>query len=276
MGSARVFALMVMTVLAGPATALAGDMPAIPTIQDIDGGDAGPGSGPYLRGDLGYAFWHRPGLDALWTAPVAAPAGGADLDGSWSAGLGVGYQLGWMRADLTAEVLGRRDLSVDFAAFGCDTGGGNAICSGGARSNLSAIPILFNAYADFGHWGGFTPYVGAGIGTAYVDAGRWTTQESCAANAGTCPSPHAGDDTIAFSNPGAGTWRFAWALMAGVSYGLSENLSLDLGYRFLDIADGKVGRDYAYPSAPGTPLGSIKDKDLFAHEVRIGVRYRFE
>jgi len=275
MGSLRLFAVTIAATLAALAAARAGDMPAIPTIQDIDGSAADLGTGWYLRGDVGATLWHQPGLEARWTSPVAAPAGHASLDASWTAGLGVGYQLGWIRADVTADIIGRRDLSVGFADFNCDTGGG-ATCSGGAKSSLSAVPILVNAYADLGRWGGFTPYVGAGIGAAYVDAGGWTTQESCAAHGGTCPSPHLGDDSIAFANPGAKTWNFAWALMAGASYAVTPNLSLDIGYRFLDIADGKLGRGYVYPSAPAASLGDIKAKDLYAHEVRVGFRYRFD
>ncbi|MDQ0471232.1 outer membrane protein [Labrys wisconsinensis] len=271
MGSFRTLALTAGLVLAGPAAALAGDMPAVPEIQDWD---TGPelGTNWYLRGSVGYSLWNEPKINGLWTQP-AAPVSSRSLDGSWNAGLGFGYDFGGFRVDMTADYIGRQDVKLGFGAFDCDTGGGGAVCTGGAKSSVSAIPILVNAYADLGRWGGFSPYVGAGIGMAQVKFGSWQTQEACSANGGTCPSPFSGDGAGSFGNGGTTSWNFAWALMAGVSYAVSQNLSLDFGYRFLDIADAKASGGYTYPSSPAAALGDVKYKDLYAHEFRVGFRY---
>ena len=39
---------------------------------------------------------------------------------------------------------------------------------------------------------------------------------------------------------GAENWRFAWALMAGTSYCLTNNLKLDVGYRYSRVNGGRM------------------------------------
>ena len=60
-------------------------------------------------------------------------------------------------------------------------------------------------------------------------------------------------------------WKFSWNLMAGVSYDLSQNLKLDLHYRFLNVG--------AYTSFPGLMSGNPAiTKDLVSQEIRLGFR----
>ncbi len=60
-------------------------------------------------------------------------------------------------------------------------------------------------------------------------------------------------------------WKFSWNLMAGVSYDLSQNLKLDLHYRFLNIG--------AYTSFPGAMSGNPAiTKELVSQEIRLGFR----
>ena len=53
--------------------------------------------------------------------------------------------------------------------------------------------------------------------------------------------------------------KFAWQVGAGVGFELIENLSIDLGYRFKNL---------------GAPA-STGFGDLYAHELRVGLRFRF-
>ena len=60
-------------------------------------------------------------------------------------------------------------------------------------------------------------------------------------------------------------WKFSWNLMAGVSYDLSQNLKLDLHYRFLNVG--------AYTSFPGLMSGNPAiTKDIVSQEIRLGFR----
>ncbi|MDZ7823234.1 MAG: opacity family porin [Ahrensia sp.] len=39
---------------------------------------------------------------------------------------------------------------------------------------------------------------------------------------------------------GSSDWRFAYALMAGASYAVNKNFSLDVGYRYKKIQGGHM------------------------------------
>ena len=88
--------------------------------------------------------------------------------------------------------------------------------------------ILVNGYYDIATFYGFTPYVGAGVGYSQFTA-------------------------LSTSVSG-----LAYGLMLGTSYAINKNVDLDLGYRYLSLAQGIL------PTRPA------------AHEVRFGVRYRFD
>jgi len=112
--------------------------------------------------------------------------------------------------------------------------------------------LLANAYVDLGTYNGFTPYVGAGIGGAYV---KWDELTNTTRDG-------------SFKHEGGGDWRFAYAAMAGVSYCLTENALLDVGYRFSHINGGKMF-GYAVGAGPGY------DDGFNTHEVRGGLRWQF-
>ena len=116
---------------------------------------------------------------------------------------------------------------------------------------MSALLLLANAYVDIGTYHGITPYVGAGIGGAHV---KWDTVH---------------DPNSAETNPGSSNWRFAYALMAGASYCLTDKLILDAGYRFTHIQGGRMFEFDTSSAGPGF------DHGINTHEVRGGLRYQF-
>src|SRR5258707_557319 len=93
--------------------------------------------------------------------------------------------------------------------------------------------------------------VGAGIGGARV---KWDDVR---------------DPNTTEFNPGVSSWRFAYALMAGASYCLTDKLILDAGYRFSHIQGGRMFEWDASSSGPGF------DRGINTHEVRGGLRYQF-
>jgi opacity protein-like surface antigen len=207
--------------------------------------------GWYLRGDIGYKIYADPSVD--WSDSVAGTAfDDEEIDNTGLIGAGVGYKFNsWLRADLTVDY----EWPADFHG----TSPCPAPCGGaGATTNeeiaeFSAITALANVYVDLGHWGGLTPYIGAGAGFAYVMV----------------------DDIISLNGDGtfgtwgdAAEWNFAWALMAGLSYDFSQNLALDVGYRYLNL--GSVESDTI---AAGAGDGTFNYDDLSAHEIRVGMRY---
>lgn len=186
--------------------------------------------GWYLRGDISYDF--QTDADVLVTGVAAFDA---DFDGTWNLGFGLGYMFNdWFRADITADYR----FPADWDA---------------AATSISASTILLNGYATLGSFSGISPYFGAGIGVAHVD---WDTIDFPGLGLG----PVATDDD----------WRFAYALMAGVSFDVTENLAIDTGYRFTGVDDGQL-------IGPGSIVvpGGAEYSDLYFHEFRVGMRYTF-
>jgi opacity protein-like surface antigen len=92
-------------------------------------------------------------------------------------------------------------------------------------ADMSTTTVLGNLYFDWANESAFTPYVGAGLGYGWVDD---------------APDNDSG---------------IAYGLAAGVSMGLTDNIDLDVGYRFRDIM--------------------ISGSDPQEHVVSAGVRFNF-
>jgi len=186
--------------------------------------------GWYLRGDISYDFQ----TDANFLVS-AVTSFDADFDDTWDIGVGLGYIFNdWFRSDIIADYR----FPADWDA---------------AATDVSVSTILLNGYAALGSFSGISPYVGAGVGVAYVN---WDTIDF----------PGLGLGPVATDND----WRFAYALMAGISFDLTENLAVDTGYRFTGVDDGQL-------IGPGSVLvpGGASYSDLHIHEFRIGARYTF-
>ncbi|MBN9076300.1 MAG: porin [Rhizobiales bacterium 65-79] len=251
-------ALLGIALLAGvSAPAAAADLyepqvvPAPVVTQPVETG------GWYIRGDVDY---HWSSLrDANYITYGCGGGGGGctgpgtddfdtmHLGGAWSLGGGVGYNINhYLRTDLTVDYWGKSKFHGITTGTTC---GGGGPCSADNQSGYTAWLLLANAYADLGTYHGITPYIGAGIGGAHI---QWDNVV----------------DTNGNANPGAGTWRFAYALMAGASYCLTHNLDLDVGYRFTHVEGGRMFQ-FANGVGPGY------DRGLNVHEVRAGLRYNF-
>ncbi len=235
--------------VAGPAFAadpyepMADPAPA-PVVYQDDTSDYG---GWYLRGDVDYHWSDFRGADyVLYTPPGSSGEFDfGDIDDSWSLGGGVGYQITrHLRADVTGDWM----FDADFRGQTSD-----AINTSVDISKVSSFLLLANAYIDIGTWHGITPYVGAGIGGAWV---KWDDLENTL------------DDGSFTRHRGAKNWRFAYALAAGASYCLTDNLKFDAGYRFSRVEGGKMF-EFANDAGPGY------DDGFDNHEVRGGLRYQF-
>ena len=110
--------------------------------------------------------------------------------------------------------------------------------SGLAKAEVESQSLMFNAYYDIDTNSKFTPYVGAGVGYAKIK--------------GKLKSPVLSDDMS--------DTNFAWQVGAGVGYELTENVTMDAGYRYADYGD----------------FSEYDSKlDVSAHEFYVGARYTF-
>lgn len=213
-------------------------------------------SGWYIRGDVGYAFTNEY-EGAVYSTNTGSNTLSGDLDGSFSVGGGIGYQINsYLRTDLTVDY----DFGSDFT--GSTTGTCAAPLTGTCTStDLSAYTawnLLANVYVDLGTYIGITPYIGAGFGGSYV---TWDDLRNTECDGGGTCNP-----TII--HEGSSDWRFAYAVMAGLSYNFSKKLTVDLGYRYKRIQGG-----HHFGNVGG--VGPGYDDGITSHEVRAGLRYKF-
>jgi opacity protein-like surface antigen len=239
------------TVIAGPALAADYIPPVVeeappPVVAPVEVG------GWYIRGDIDYHWSDFRGGDYIRYGSPGDPGhfDSGDLKGAFSLGAGVGYQINdHFRTDLTADWFSKSDFEGHTTGTCVSTG---LTCTSDDSSAYTALLLLANAYVDIGTWYGVTPYVGAGICGAYL---KWDTL-------------HNSDDDGDFYHEGGEGWRFAYALMAGASYCMTDRLKLDVGYRFSHINGGRMF-DYSDGVGPGD------DDGIDTHEVRAGLRYAF-
>ena len=99
--------------------------------------------------------------------------------------------------------------------------------------------FMANAYFDYLTCTPWTPYVGAGLGTAYL---KYHFN----------PSDH------------KSVYNLAWQVMGGVTYDINSNWTLDLGYRYADLGRVRKAMD-----------GRVAKVSARDHEILFGVRYEF-
>lgn len=220
----------------------------------------------YLRADGAYASYDRPTIDIDGKFDMY----NTKMDGSWSAGGGVGYYINknW-RADFTLEQRFNSDVSGSYLY----NNGGAPVTSDG-KFGLKSTLGLFNIYYDFDTRSRFTPYLGAGLGWVDHKTSTGSFTDSCG-----CLS------TIDSGSKSS----VAGALMAGVAINLTgrgpaagtgegggdtaRNLYLDLGYRFLYLGDAETGAVKAVLPVPVTVAEDPTVSSIHAHEFRVGLRY---
>jgi opacity protein-like surface antigen len=272
MGSLKTLALAGAMAVSASAIASAADFPvaqpmAPPPPPELRGTIS---SGIYLRGDVGVGYQQ---IDKYEQSNVRAAGGtffgATDQSTAFFGGVGIGYRFNnWFRVDGTFEYRGGGSIGVNDRIDYINGAGNAGVLTNTYKGNLSSMVALFNAYVDLGTWNCLTPYIGAGIGYA---SNRITGLTDQGANWV--------DTTTAIIQPTLGTagngtkTGVAWALMAGVGYEVNKNLTLELGYRYLNLGDAQSGviRN-AFLNDTYAPL---KAKSLDSHDIKIGMRWNF-
>ena len=216
-----------MAVVVGATQAISADLPPPPEPEPEE-------SCLYARIDGGYSFHDSPDI----TKSVGyAPWGGStsatneDLEDTFFIEGGLGCNV-WsnFRIDGILGYRGEADMDEAF---------------GGLDGNVSTFYGFLNLYYDVFTWGRVTPYVGGGIGFAHHSINDISLPATVAE----------GENT-----------EFAWNLQGGVAVAVTHNLSLDVGYRYVDWGDAESGAD------PDT----LNVDDINSHDVRVGLRWSFK
>ncbi len=133
---------------------------------------------------------------------------------------------------------------------------------------LDIQTLFFNIYYDIKTGTPITPYIGAGLGMAFVDA-----KSNISGNTTWGSALSLDTDRGTESNT-----NFAWNVGAGAAWAFTDNLSVDLGYRFASL--GEVKSDTIDTTATVGPISisgdvSSKTENLYMHQVMLGLRYTF-
>ncbi|MCL2673067.1 MAG: acyloxyacyl hydrolase [Alphaproteobacteria bacterium] len=128
------------------------------------------------------------------------------------------------------------------------------------KTDLDIHTLFVNAYRDFRSDSALTPYVGMGLGLAFVGAkgsqsSDWTSNFSL------------GKDTKT---------NFAWNIGGGVAYAFSDKLSLDVGYRFASLGKGQTKESVIDDLGGGDfYTAQFKTGRLYTHQLMVGARFAF-
>jgi opacity protein-like surface antigen len=285
--------------------AMAADMPFLsePAPEPVNQQPLEFGSGWYLRGDVGYSNMALPEVFADFANSLGrtgAVTGGVGAGYQYNNWLRTDFTID--RSVFQPQRTGAQTWcpygtalyypSNDPTNAGKPLGylyDPNQTCTPLLKSTFNRTSFLANAYVDLGNWWGLTPYVGAGLGLSYLqmsgsdvwynsatgaiwtaDLGQngiplaWFPHNSTTPVP--TPYPFPWGTTVSHANYSQKkTWKFAWNVMAGVSYDISQNLKIDVHYRLLDAG--------SYTSFPTSITGAGGGtKDLISQEVRVGVR----
>lgn len=174
----------------------------------------------------------------------------ADYD--YSLDLRSGYIVGGALGTRIADPL-RAEVELSYARWKADRVAfqGDNPYNDDAAGHVSATYLLGNLWYDINTDTSFTPYVGGGAGAAWVDA-----------------DTRFGDDPdFGYSD---GEMAFAFQLGGGLIFGLTQNISVDVGYRFkgaLDVDLDAQGEDNGIVPYDGG--------DLYSHNLQGGVIVSF-
>jgi opacity protein-like surface antigen len=183
-----------------------------------------------------------------------------ELDDGFMVGAALGTHFNeWLRAEI--EVSGHFH-DVEGEAELVPFGGGAALGTYNVEGEEDALFALANLWIELPFGDVLRPYVGGGIGFGRVDL----------------------DLTIATTTPGAteytliddNDWGFAYQVGAGVAFSFTENMAIDVGYRYKVINNVEFELDDETEDLTGLTFDDEGvEKDYKSHNFLVGVRFGF-
>lgn len=244
-----------LAALAVPATTtIAADLDYGGSIKDSYAPPMAPGRVWYLKGFLGQGNYDVDEISTEYYAVDEFDILSQDFESAPFFGIGFGAQCNrWLRWDLTAEYRG------------------NATFHGLDRNNtfnytneytavVESWTGLANAYIDIFTWRGITPYVGAGIGVASVNVKGMKDVNIV--------------NQSVFSAEDHSEATLAWAIHAGLAYDVTPQVTLELGYRYLNLGDAVSGRATAYDFSG--EYSGLEFENIDSHDLMLGMRWKLD
>ena len=272
MASFRTLCLAGVAITSAAAAARAADLPstALPPapVYATPPAPAGVG-GIYLRGDVGIGITDLRARESTFDANYYVPGLRTEthsLDDAAFVDGGVGYRFNdYFRADVTGEYRAAAHFSANesyTAAAGTDTA---SPAYDKYDASIRSVVGLVNGYVDAGTWYGVTPFVGAGVGVGYVSVKNLTDLSY-----GNAYGYGNGGGGFAYDHAQA---KLAYALMAGLDFRVTPNLTLEFGYRYLDL--GNVASGQINCVSTQFCGHEVQHYRLAYSDIRLGARYTF-
>ena len=231
-------------------------------------------SGIYLKGQVGYGVTEDATFGSEDSVRGGATfTGDVGSEGDVAYGLGIGYDFGdnWR-------------IEAEWASLFSDFGtiNGEPFSFAKLRTNNYMANILYD-FSDFGRW---QPFVGAGIG--FVESNLSASAHDFAGGPGNMMLIQSRVCTSQPATFGARTCDIqdksndlGWQLLAGLGYNVTDNLTWDTNYRYVDVGDVRTdGTLTQLPIAPDTRPVEVSQlvgdlEDVGQHMIMTGFRYRF-
>ena len=219
-------------------------------------------SGWYLRGNAGYGIHSDADLTGGMVSNVHG--NGMQSEGNGAFTLGGGYEFD-------------NNLRLELDLDRLETSLGSISKVPSTQGSLLTETLMLNALYDFEDFGRFVPYLGAGLGVVrgkgrfeahdFVNGAVLDTNPVCVG-----PRVALQDQRCAISDSDS---EFGWQLLAGLGYDLTDNLTWDTHYTYLNGPD----LDLTGHTANGV-TGAFSDLaatvgNVGAHSLVTGFRYKF-
>jgi len=181
-----------------------------------------------------------------------------DLGTGYVFGLSVGkYITNNFRVELEASQRGGLEYDTEYASepnLGTTT-----------KADIKTQSIFINAFYDFKSFAIInslvTPYIGGGIGISKNKMGVVTEVTP--------------ENEVAYLD-GNKVSQFAYKLAAGTLVSLTESLSLDINYQYVDLGSFKSGLGYvASGGATGNLTEALNGGEIKTQELMVGLQYKF-
>ena len=182
---------------------------------------------PYISGKLRYSMM-EPSVD--FDGGDKFDVDDKVMGGSIALGLSSKINSGAIRAELEYNKNADAEKSYDMAIEGVNVGEGVL--------KMKTQSLFLNGYFDINTNTKFTPYISAGVGYTKMK----------------------GELKVAGLKGDTDDNTFSWQMGAGIGYALNDNVSAEIGYRYVDYGDFTDDGDKL---------------EATAHEVLVGVRYNF-
>lgn len=203
----------------------------------------------------GWGEYSRPSDDAVSLSHI-----GDETEGSFGGALAIGYDFKPkfdipLRAEIEYAYMSETSASSTRANLLPNT-------DWSAKQNFQAQTLFANVYYDFHNSTSFTPYVGAGLGVAFIN-----TDADLSAIDAVTPA----NTTIASTGSQTET-NFAWNVGVGVGYAINEMFTVDLGYRFASLGGAETSWSQ---DQFGDDFTRSEADNLYMHQVALGLRINF-